>query len=143
MRLIDVNDAIKKLRNAGVKMHTINGVKAVDLDVVISFLQSQPVVRAVPIDGNFGVMQTCAIRYACGRRTYMPSLVIDYITPLIPHLDDSTLAIIDKDLAEAAHTGGYGDPQIDEPGWKEFHALIRQELTRRGCELYKSWRGDC
>ena len=86
MMLIDVTDAIKKLRNAGVKMHTINGVKAVDLDVVISFLQNQPVVRAVPIDGNFGVMQTCAIRYACGRRTYMPSLVIDYITPLIPHL---------------------------------------------------------
>lgn len=49
MRLIDVNDAIERLRKAEAKMHTINGVKAVDIGAVISFMQNQLVVDAVPV----------------------------------------------------------------------------------------------
>lgn len=48
-RLIDANDAIERLRKAEAKMHTINGVKAVDIGTVISFLQNQLVVDAVPV----------------------------------------------------------------------------------------------
>lgn len=49
MRLIDVDDAIEILRKAEAEMHTINGFKAVDIEAVISFLQNQFVVDAVPV----------------------------------------------------------------------------------------------
>lgn len=36
-----------------------------------------------PSDDRFGTILNCAVRYACGRHTDMPSLVIGYITPLL------------------------------------------------------------
>lgn len=41
-------------------------------------------------DVVFGVVLNCAVRYAVGRKTYMPGLVIDFITPLVPHLNDKS-----------------------------------------------------
>jgi hypothetical protein len=70
----------------------------------------------------------------------MPSLVIGYITPLLPGLSDKTLWCFDQDMTEAKYTGGYGDSKIDEPGWKRFHEAVRAERTKRGHELYKSRR---
>ena len=70
----------------------------------------------------------------------MPSLVIDFITPLIPDLSDKTLWCFDQDVTNAKWEGGYGDPLIDEPMWMRFHESVRAERTRRGHELYKSWR---
>lgn len=93
-----------------------------------------------PADDTFGTLLVCAVRYACSRYTYMPSLVIDYITPLLPSLSDNTLWCFDRDLTVAQHTGGYGDTRIDEPGWKRFHETVREERKRRGHELYKDWR---
>lgn len=89
---------------------------------------------------DFGAVLNCAVRYAIGRQTYMPSLVISFITPLIPHLNDKTLWCFDQDVTEAAYTGGYGDPRIDEPHWRKFHEAVRAERTKRGHELYKTWR---
>ena len=91
-------------------------------------------------DDLFGTILNCAVRYAIGRRTYMPGLVIDFITPLIPHLSDKTLWCFDQDVTEARWNGGYGDPKIDEPGWMKFHGAVRAERAKRGHELYKSWR---
>ena len=93
-------------------------------------------------DDNFGTVLNCAVRYAIGRRTYMPGLVIDFITPLIPHLNDKTLWCFDQDITDARWTGGYGDPAIDEPKWMKFHAAVRAERSKRGKTLYKSWRDD-
>lgn len=95
-----------------------------------------------PRNDDFGTILNCAVRYACGRRSYMPGLVIDYITPLLPQLNDKTLWCFDQDLTEAKYTGGYGDPKVDEPKWKWFHEAVRAERTKRGHELYKSWRED-
>lgn len=91
-------------------------------------------------DENFGAVLNCAVRYAMGRRTYMPGLVIDFITPLLPQLDNKTLWCFDQDVTEAKWCGGYGDPYIDEPHWRAFHEAVRAERTRRGHELYRSWR---
>ena len=71
MRLIDVNDAIERLRKAEAKMHAINGVKAVDIGTVISFMQNQLVVDAVPVvHGRWryysATMQECS---ECQRHT--------------------------------------------------------------------------
>lgn len=89
---------------------------------------------------NFGTILNCAVRYAMGRQTYMPSLVTDFITPLLPHVSDHALYIFDQDVTDQRYFGGYGDPKIDEPVWMRFHEAVRTEKTRRGLELYKDWR---
>ena len=89
---------------------------------------------------DFGAVLNCAVRYAVGRRSYIPSIVVGYITPLIPYLNDKTLWCFDQDITEAKYTGGYGDPNIDEPLWVEFHRKVREERSKRGAELYKSFR---
>lgn len=89
-------------------------------------------------DNNFGAVLNCAVRYAIGRQTYVPSLVIDYITPLLPYLNNRTLWCFDQDITDAKYMGGYGDPVIDEPGWMRFHQAVRAERTKRGESLYRS-----
>ena len=91
-------------------------------------------------DEDFGVILNCAVRYAIGRRTYMPGLVIGFIKPLLPHLDGRTLWCFDRDVTEARYEGGYGNPSIDEPLWMAFLAEVRKERTRREDELYRTWR---
>lgn len=93
-----------------------------------------------PGDDFFGAVLNCAVRYAIGRETYMPSLVIGFITPLLPSLSSKTLWCFDQDITEAKYTCGYGDPRIDKPDWMRFHEAVRAERTNRGDELYKSWR---
>lgn len=87
--------------------------------------------RTVPIDADFGAILTCAVRYAIGRRSYMPGLVIDYITSLLSYLDDKTLHAMDRDIAEHERMDDLGDPTIDAPGWKNFHKLIISEINSR------------
>ena len=57
-------------------------------------------------DDNFSIMLSCAVRYALGRRTYVPSSVCAFITPLIPKLLNKTLWCMERDISEAY---SYGD----------------------------------
>ena len=41
-----------------------------------------------PHNDDFGAICNCAVRYAVGRKTYMPGLVIDFITPYLSELTD-------------------------------------------------------
>ena len=95
--------------------------------------QFMPKTAALEIDENFETMLICAERYALGRKSYMPSLVIGYITPLIPKLSLKTLRVMERDLDEAGKygEGGYGDETIDKPGWIAFLGKIRDELKGR------------
>lgn len=70
----------------------------------------------------------------------MPGIVIGFIRPLIPYLNSLTLRCFDQDLTDARYGCGYGHPTIDEPGWLAFLEAVREERTRRGEELYRSWR---
>ena len=88
---------------------------------------------------DFGAVLNCAVRYAVGRYTYMPSIVIGVITPLIPHLNDKTLWCFDQDVTEARFVGGYGGSD-NEAEWLKFLDAVRTERQKRGEELYKSWR---
>lgn len=90
-----------------------------------------------PDDDTFGTILNCAVRYAIGRQTYIPMLIIEFITPLIPHLNYRTLWCLDQDISEAKDHGGYGDPMIDEPKWLEFLEKIRQERINRGQVPYR------
>lgn len=81
---------------------------------------------------HLGDIIVCAVRYACGRRTYMPSLVCDFVMPLIPELASNTLAVICGDIISAAEHGGLGDPVIDEPLWRELYRACYDEIYQRG-----------
>lgn len=98
-------------------------------------IPGEPVVD--PKTDDFGTILNCAVRYALGRRTYMPSLVIGYITPLLPQLSSKTLWCFDQDVTDAKYIGGYGDP-CDEKDWMRFLDAVRAERTNRGEELYRS-----
>ena len=85
-----------------------------------------------PSDDNFGAVLNCAVRYAMGRQTYMPHLVIDFITPLLPELNDTALWCFDRDIADQIKFGGsFGDIRIDEPKWMQFHAKVKAEIAQR------------
>lgn len=80
----------------------------------------------------------CSVRYAMGRRSYMPSTVADLVRKHVDVLDDHNLLQIQKEvfeeLARAERCGETLGDQVDHDGWKEFVAWIRRELVRRGHE---------
>lgn len=123
----------------------IRGMGSISISEVISRTTNDELrAKAVPQisvdDEDFGIIMNCAVRYACGRSSYMPSIVIGFITPLLSHLSSRTLYLLDQDLTCAKYEYGYGDPKIDEPAWLDFRAKVRAERTHRGEELYKDWR---
>lgn len=108
--------------------HFIYGV-----ETVLEYAENLPTYEAdmsiaVPIDDAFCTILTCAVRYSIGRQTYMPSLVIDYITPLLRMVDDKCLAVMERDVAQA---GYYGDETIDKMYWMQFLSNIRSEIGYR------------
>ena len=56
----------------------------------------------ITITQDFETMLICAMRYAIGRGSYMPSIVIDYIRFLLPQLSTNTLFIMQRDIREEA-----------------------------------------
>ena len=89
----------------------------------------------IEIDKNFETILLCAVRYAIGRRTYIPSLVIDYITPLLPYLSEDVLELIANEIVlHDTYEGGLGDDKIDRPYWLNFKRKILAEMERRGNE---------
>ena len=87
---------------------------------------------AVEINKDFETILLCAVRYAIGRRTYIPSRVIDYITPLLPYLSEDVLKLIVNEIIERyTYEGALGDEMIDKPYWEQFLRKIRLEIGGR------------
>ena len=86
----------------------------------------------IEINKNFETILLCAVRYAIGRQTYMPSLVIDYITPLLPYLSEDVLKLLANEITKyEAYEGALGDEMIDRPYWEQFLRKIRLEIGGR------------
>ncbi len=85
----------------------------------------------IEINEDFESILICAERYACGRKTYMPGIVVGYIKPLIPMLSDKTLAVIYNDISDAIAHGDLGAPTIDAPLWVDLYNTIGERLRRR------------
>ena len=86
----------------------------------------------VEINKDFETILLCAVRYAIGRRTYIPSLVIDYITPLLPYLSEDVLKLLANEITKyEAYEGALGDEMIDRPYWEQFLRKIRLEIGGR------------
>ena len=102
------------------------------LDEVERFIREFPQVSGVEINKNFETILLCAVRYAIGRRTYIPSLVIDYITPLLPYLSEDVLKLIANEIIERyTYEGALGDEKIDKPYWEQFLRKVRLEIGGR------------
>lgn len=55
-------------------------------------------------DNDFGCIINSALRYAIGRHTYMPSVVMDFIRKYIDVLDTKTISVMIDDIeSETAH----------------------------------------
>lgn len=74
---------------------------------------------------DFGFVCNCAVRYCLmRRRTYAPGTVMDFIKPLLSMLDDKTLYVMARDIAEADNLG-------DAPMWSAFLTEIEKGRKRR------------
>ena len=88
-------------------------------------------------DDFFGAVINCAVRYACGRQSYMPSLVVGEVRKMIPFLNDKTIGCMERDICEADKFGGYGDEKIDKPMWLKFLAELQKVMEERGIEKWQ------
>lgn len=84
-----------------------------------------------PTNDDFGAVCNCAVRYCLGRRSYMPSLVCGYITPLLPELTDTTLECFERDITERKRTGFYFGDSYDYKTWDAFYEAVCKEIEGR------------
>lgn len=80
-------------------------------------------------DEEFGMIVTCAIRYAIGRMTYMPSIVCEFTLRNLSMLDDKTIDIIIRDIMETLERsqGKLADSEL----WLNLKAKAEEEMTKR------------
>lgn len=87
--------------------------------------------KALVFDNDFETMLICAERYACGRRTYMPSLVAPYIERYMELLSENTLSVMRRDLEWSRNMSDWGDP-CDQKYWEHLLVTICAEQIKRG-----------
>ena len=91
--------------------------------------------KFVELDDYMQTCLVCAVRYALGRRSYMPSLVQDVIKPLIPDMSNKALSAILRDLTpvngDEEYDDYFGDENIDKPMWIAFRSEVKKELDKR------------
>ena len=80
-------------------------------------------------DEEFGMIVTCAIRYAIGRMTYMPSVVCEFTLRYLPMLDNKTIFVMIRDITEVLerNQGKIADAEL----WLNLRAKAEEEKTRR------------
>lgn len=83
--------------------------------------------KTVKIDQDLECVFISALRYCMGRRTYMPKLVMDVVTPLLPSLSDNFLNVVTEDLKSNIF---WGD-ECDKKDWDKFGCSIAMEQERR------------
>ena len=79
-------------------------------------------------DRDFGNMVISVVRYALGRQTYIVQNTCDFVSNLLPVLHPITLAMLERDIANA---WSYGDENIDKPHWMMLLDSITFEIERR------------
>ena len=90
----------------------------------------------IPITDNLYNVAICAVRYALGRRTYMPGLVTDWIkSNFTRKIPKGTCEIMLRDIQEQREMGeranyeSLGDP-CDVRTWEKFEAWLYEELKK-------------
>lgn len=91
--------------------------------------QSQASCKSVPLDDDFQEMLVSAERYALGRMTYIVSVTVNYISPLIRSLDMKYINIMIDDIVSHSDLG-YG-MDMDKADWMRLLAGLKAERDRR------------
>lgn len=80
-----------------------------------------------------GAILNCAVRYALGRVSYMPGLVMlvmDEIRPMLENLTSKTLYCMDRDIREwMSDAGNQKNPYWED--WGGFLKLVKEQLKKR------------
>lgn len=83
-------------------------------------------------DHDFRLILLAAMRYAMGRNTYMPTVVVDYLKRHIQLLDDKFLVLAADDIRR--HFEDYGEhepnPNLWHGLWEALEAERRERITR-------------
>ena len=89
-------------------------------------------------DDDFGgAVLNCAVRYALGRASYMPGLVMDEIRPMLPDCNDKTLHVFVQDISEWLAMNKRAESFVSDNYWNEwerFREDVMRELERRSEE---------
>ena len=92
--------------------------------------------ETIPISDNLYTVAICAVRYALGRRTYMPGLVTDWVMEnFTGRMPKGTAEIMLRDIQEQREMGerakydSLGDP-CDVRTWEKFEAWLKEEITK-------------
>lgn len=100
--------------------------------------------ETIPLNTDTETMLISAVRYACGRRTYIVGMTVGYMIPLLPRLSDWCINIMERDISEQfainERTGGnliLGD-ECDVRDWTRLLTDIRAEIAAR--PDFKAWR---
>ena len=81
---------------------------------------------------NFGTVLTCAVRYACGRCTYIPSIVISFIRPLVSRLSTLTLINMKRDIKSVYdNKRNINKMDFDKNDWMDLLHSIQTALDSR------------
>ena len=106
----------------------------------------------VPIGRKFESMLISAERYACGRRTYIVSDTVEYITSLMPKLSDWCISVFLEDMqsnldmenriSSRNSTAVWGDSQ-DKKCWMKFISECRSEMERRNATKEDTAKKPC
>lgn len=106
--------------------------------------------KSITIKGDdvsdLGAMMICAVRYAIGRQSYMPSLVQGFIMRYPQVVTENVKSVILRDIEEndriTEHDLGdgkkmmidhLGDTNIDRPGWLKFRDWLKNlEVSENG-----------
>lgn len=106
--------------------------------------------KSITIKGDdvseLGALMICAVRYAIGRESYMPSLVQDFIIRYPQAVTENVKSAILRDIEEndriTEHDLGdgkkmtidhLGDTKIDRPGWLKFRDWLKKlEVSENG-----------
>lgn len=82
-------------------------------------------------DINTGAVIVCALRYCVGRRTYMPSLVIEWAKRHWALIDIKTQNTIYKDLVNEINSGRNLGDDCDIGTWKRFYVWMSVSIFLR------------
>lgn len=74
------------------------------------------------------VLITCAVRYALGRQSYMPSSVVDELKPLLSKMSKRNLTVMRTDLKEYME---HVNNDWNYSYWLELLTEVETELERR------------
>lgn len=93
----------------------------------------------VPLNTSLEQMLISAVRYACGRRTYIVSDTVSYIRDLIPQLSDWCISVLIRDFEAniemegrvPEHSGMIWGAEQDRKQWMSLFADLKSETLKR------------